>query len=190
MIKPFKDIVSHRDYAIALNIIIAASNWKSLPQINPTIYWHHDYYDFRMSGVCDYNGQKCKYHCVEQFDDVHPEFFKDPNVEHGDAPWYRRFAIFKISDEYYSYLKDCHSKFCRMVGYHSDYTKDGTSVRSYLYGDSEDDIYTAYGEKVIFTATNDSTTLYYKEARELSKLDIQYKFHLPKLEDFIGWEEV
>lgn len=97
--------------------------YQTLPQI-PEMkkLYHLGYWDGPLSGMCLVNGEKYFFECIEEWTDNNSYPEDDDDFE---APWYRRFLLWKLTDEQQAHLDQRHAKFQRMVGTHTDYDESG-----------------------------------------------------------------
>src|SRR5690349_1786673 len=79
---------------------------KKFPQVQARILHHHDYWDGPRNGVCFVEGgNEHWFDILVHWDDENTW----PRDEHGDRdycfelPWFKRFLVWKISDEEMSY---------------------------------------------------------------------------------------
>lgn len=89
--------------------------YQDLPQIHKwKKLWHQGYWDGALSGVCEVNGEKCWFELLEEWSDNNSYSPEDsPEYEDFEPPWFRRFLVFKLSEEQYSELLRRHQKFER-----------------------------------------------------------------------------
>lgn len=83
--------------------------------------FHVSFYDGALSGLCLINNDKCWFQCIEDYYDNNT--WDDDNDDY--PPWYRRFIIFKLSDDKLKRIEENHEKFRTMVGTHTDYDENG-----------------------------------------------------------------
>ncbi len=98
-------------------------SYQKFPQL-PTMkkLCHFGYWDGPLSGLCLIDGQKYWYECIEEWLDNNSYPEDDDDFE---SPWYRRFLIWKLTDEQLAAIETRHAKFQRMVGMHTDYNEEG-----------------------------------------------------------------
>lgn len=126
--------------------------------------WHHGYWDGPISGVCEYNGQKCWFEQIDEFHDKYSDYDDDD----FSAPWYRRYLVHKLTDEQFHEILVRHQKWQRMVGTHCDYDEEGKRASNFHYTD---------------TITKETVAQYYEESKKDKFPDIT-----PVSEEYIlGW---
>lgn len=126
---------------------------------------HFGYWDGPLSGLCLIDGQRYWYECIEEWLDNNNYPEDDDDFQ---APWYRRFLIWKLTDEQQKYIDERHAKFQRMVGMHTDYDENGQ--RGYFH----------YND----TVTPETFKQFYEESKLEKPLDIT-----PTDEQILGWYE-
>lgn len=141
-------------------------NYQKLPQL-PTMrkLWHSNYWDGPLSGMCLIEGQKYWFECVEEWLDNNSYPEDDDDFE---TPWYRRFLIWKLTDEQQATIEARHAKFQRMVGTHCDYDENGHRG-NFHYND---------------TITPETFKQFYEESKLESRMDIT-----PTEDRILGWYE-
>lgn len=140
--------------------------YKKFPKISIKKLWHHGYWDGPTSGICEYNQQKCWFELIDEFHDKYSDFDDDD----FRSPYYRRYLVHRLTEEQFKVIAERHEKFCRMVGYHTNYDEDGHRMDRFPPGHN---------------ITQESQDQYYKEAKQEDFPDIS-----PVSEDHIlGWYE-
>lgn len=143
-----------------------ADNYQKFPQLKEMRkLWHSGYWDGPLSGMCLIDGQKCWFECIDEWGN-HNSYPEDD--EEFEQPWYRRFLIWKLTDQQQTEIEKRHAKFQRMVGTHCDYDDEGHRGH-FHYND---------------TVTPESFKQYYEEAKLEEKIDIT-----PNDDQIIGWYE-
>lgn len=103
-------------------------NYQHLPKIEKIkLLYHLGYWDGPLSGICEIDGEKLYFKCVEEWIDNnrYPTEAEDPENEF-EPPWWRRFLIVRLTEQQLERIESRHKKFQRMVGLHTDYREDGT----------------------------------------------------------------
>lgn len=139
--------------------------YLNFAKINMQKLWHSAYWDGPINGLCLVNGEKCWFDLVESWDDKNSYPEDDEDFE---APWYRRFLIWKLLPEELVEVERRHAKFVRMVGNHCDYV-DGK--REYF--------------KYTDLITKETVEKYYEEAKYEKPLSLY-----PSEDRIIGWSEI
>jgi len=128
--------------------------------------WHSDYWDGPINGLCIVNDEKCWYEMIEENSDSGHDVPDEP------LPWYRRYLVWKLTDEQLNYVEVRHEKFRRMVGTHSDYVYDENDACS----------------RGKYQPNGELTSQYYEEAR--IEADLEKPLNIsPAVERIIGWHE-
>lgn len=154
--------MSHNDYLSNYK-----GNYQSFPQLDTLKkLWHHSYWDGALSGVCEVNGDKCWFECIEEWLDNHSFPEDDDNFE---PPWYRRFLVHKLTNEQFLAVKARNDKFRQMVGNHTNYDESGKRS-SFQYND---------------TITPETVNRFYEE----SKSDVFPDISPVSDKDIVGWYE-
>jgi hypothetical protein len=145
-------------------------NYQQFPKLDAMKkLWHAGYWDGPLSGMCSVDGQKCWFQCIEEWDE-HNDYPEDE--DEFEQPWYRRFLIYRLTEEQLLPTEAGHDKFCRMVGTHCNYDEDGVTRGRFHYND---------------TVTPDTFEQYYKEAKE--NKEPQTDMTPVSDEHIIGWYE-
>ena len=84
--------------------------------------WHYSYWDGPRNGICEYDGKKCWFECVEEWHDNHSY---PPDDDDFEQPWWRRFLLVHLTDEQYFLTFSRHQRFQILVGNHSTYDSAG-----------------------------------------------------------------
>lgn len=123
-------------------------SYQNLPKI-PEMrkLYHLGYWDGPLSGMCLVDGQKYFFECIEEWLDNNSYPEDDDDFE---APWYRRYLLWRLTEEQLTSLEERHAKFQRMVGRHTDYDENGKRC-NFVYNE---------------TITPETVAQYYKEAKE------------------------
>jgi hypothetical protein len=149
------------------NLDAFKNNYQQFPQL-PEMkkLCHFNYWDGPLSGLCLINGNKYWYECVEEWLDNNRYPDDDDDFE---PPWYRRYLIWKLTDEQLAAIEARHAKFQRMVGTHTDYSEDGKERGRFHYNE---------------TVTPETFKQFYEEAKLEKPIDIT-----PNASQIIGWWE-
>lgn len=142
--------------------------YQTLPQIQSmNMLLHHGYYDGPLSGMCEVDGQKCYFEFLDQWS--YSNKWPEDDEDDFEPPWYRRFLIYRLSDEQLAAVEKRHEKFRRMVGKHSSYI-NGKREGWFEYTD---------------TITLETVKQYYEEAKHEAPLNLD-----PVSPDCVlGWYE-
>lgn len=141
-------------------------SYEQLPKLQVKKLWHHGFWDGPTSGICEVDSQKCWFELIEEWHDKYSDYDDDD----FDAPWYRRYLVHRLTDEQFQAIKERHDKFCRMVGYHTNYDDNGRRCDRFPDGHS---------------ITPESQAQYYAESKGEAFPDIT-----PASEEYIiGWYE-
>lgn len=138
-------------------------NFQKLPEMRKLC--HFGYWDGPLSGLCLINGERYWFECIEEWLDNNSYPEDDDDFE---APWYRRYLIWKLTDAQQADIDARHAKFQRMVGTHTDYDENGH--RSNFH----------YNE----TITPETLKQFYEESKLEKRLDIT-----PTDDQILGWYE-
>jgi hypothetical protein len=76
------------------------------------LLWHADFWDGPRSGMLAYRGEECWFQVVAESED-------------DAAPWYRRFAVLRLTPEQHAEECRWHELFRSKVGVHTDYEPRG-----------------------------------------------------------------
>lgn len=147
------------------------NNYQRFPKLpEMRMLYHLGYWDGPLSGICLIDGQKYWFECIEEWRDNNkwPDE-NDPAYEDFEPPWYRRYLIWKLTDDNLAEIEARHQKWQRMVGMHCDYDENG--ARKFFH----------YTE----TITPETVRQYYEDAAKLPKLDLT-----PNEDQIIGWHEL
>jgi hypothetical protein len=142
------------------------NNYEHLPKLlTMQKLWHYLYWDGPISGLCLLDGAKCWYQMVDEWS-CHNEY---PDNIDFEAPWYRRFIIFKLTDEHLNIIELNHYKFQTMVGMHTTYDNNGHLLGCFRHTE---------------TINQDTVDQYYDWKKSIADLDIS-----PAESQLIGWFE-
>jgi hypothetical protein len=131
--------------------------------------WHSGYWDGPISGMCLIDGQKCWFDLIEEWSDNNHYPSETDGVDADwEQPWYRRYLVWKLTDEQQAEIERRHAKFQRMVGTHCDYDDSG-SRGHFHYND---------------TVTPETFKQYYEESKLEQPMDLT-----PNDDQIIGWYE-
>lgn len=130
--------------------------------------WHGNYWDGPLSGMCLVNGERYWYECIEEYHDNNPYPSEEEYDAGWEAPWYRRYLIWKLTDEQQAIIDARHEKFQRMVGTHCDYDENGHRG-NFHYND---------------TVTPETFKQFYAESKLEKPIDIT-----PTEDRILGWYE-
>lgn len=87
--------------------------WLSLPKLDGVRWvWADDWWDWILSGVCEYQGKRYYAVCV------------DENRKRRQA-WYRRFLMVDLPEEIWHEENERHAFFVEKVGSHFDFDAEG-----------------------------------------------------------------
>lgn len=101
-------------------------NYQKFPKLTKMRkLWHLNYWDGPLSGMCLIDGQKYWFDCIEQYHDNNPQMTDEEFYAGNEYPWYRKFLIWKLTDDQQAVIEARHAKFQRMVGTHTDYDENG-----------------------------------------------------------------
>lgn len=86
---------------------------------NTKILWHLGYYDGPESGVLLYNDELHYFKCIDAYD----PHLEDPDDEDSDYTWgwYRKHAVYALSDDDKIRLVTTHALWQAHMGLHTDY---------------------------------------------------------------------
>lgn len=100
----------HRHLRDACEVVPAG---PFIPRSAVRLLWHLDYYDGPMSGMLRYRDEELWFSTVTEARDFR-------------SPWFRRYAIVRLTPEELAEVRSQHELFRRCVGTHTDYDENGT----------------------------------------------------------------
>ena len=145
-------------------------NYQKFPRLHEMkMLWHGNYWDGPLAGMCLIDSQKYWFECIEQYHDNNPYPSEEEYDAGWESPWYRRFLVWKLTDEQLKVIEERHAKFQRMVGTHCDYDESGKQRGYFHYND---------------TITEETFKQFYAESKLEKPVDIT-----PTDEQILGWYE-